>query len=50
MPVEVERYQSLHEEARRLFGIDQPIRVHGLTDGHHGFLPWHRERVFRKGC
>lgn len=34
--------------ARALLGIDQPLRVRGLTDGHRGYLPWHRDRVFQQ--
>jgi len=40
---------SLEQEARRVLGLDQPLCVNGLTDRHRRFLPWHRERVFRRG-
>lgn len=40
---------SLDQEARHMLGLDQPLRVRGLTDGHRRFLPWHRERVFKNG-
>jgi hypothetical protein len=43
---------ALRAEARATLGLDHPVRVHGLADGHRAYLPWHRERVFeswRKG-
>ena len=40
---------SLEQDARRVLGLDQPLGVNGLTDGHRRFLPWHRERVFKNG-
>jgi hypothetical protein len=39
----------LDQVARHMLGLDQPLRVHGLTDGHRRFLPWHRKRVFKNG-
>lgn len=36
----------LAAEARTALGIDQPLRLRGLTEGHRGYLPWHREHVF----
>jgi putative restriction endonuclease len=38
---------GLDGESRRLLGLDAPLRVHTLHDGHRQYLPWHRERVFR---
>lgn len=40
---------ALNNSARAMLGLDQPLRVRGLADGHRGYLPWHRERVFKKG-
>lgn len=37
---------ALDEDARAVLGLDRPLRVRGLADGHRGYLPWHRERVF----
>lgn len=39
--------KRLDEEARVLLGLDRPVRARGITEGHRGYLPWHRERVFR---
>jgi predicted restriction endonuclease len=38
--------EALDAHARATLGLDQPLRVHGLADGHRSYLPWHRERVF----
>lgn len=38
---------TLSPEARRLLGIDQPLCVRALADGHRKYLLWHREQVFR---
>lgn len=38
---------AVDTEARTLLGLDHPLHVHGLTDGHRAYLPWHRQRVFR---
>lgn len=40
--------ETLGAEARALLGLDQPLRIRGLNEGHRGYLPWHRERVFQK--
>ena len=40
---------ALDEEACGLLGLDRPLRVRAIADGHRAYLPWHRERVFRKG-
>ncbi len=37
------------DEARRLLGLERPLRFRGLADGHRAHLPWHREPVFRRG-
>lgn len=34
-------------EDRRLLGLDAPLRVRSLTDGHRTYLAWHRQKVFR---
>jgi hypothetical protein len=39
---------ALDADARATLGLDQPLRVRGLADGHRAYLSWHRERVFRK--
>lgn len=41
---------ALDADARAVLGLDQPLRVRGITDGHRGYLPWHRERVFARGA
>lgn len=40
---------ALDADARALLGLDQPLRVRGLADGHRAYLPWHRERLFQRG-
>ncbi|MDC0743217.1 HNH endonuclease [Polyangium mundeleinium] len=40
---------ALGSAARTTLGLDQPLRVRGLADGHRSYLPWHRERVFKTG-
>jgi hypothetical protein len=37
---------ALTVHARAVLGLDQALRVHGLTDAHRVYLPWHREHVF----
>lgn len=37
----------LREEDRVRLGVDGPLRVRGLAEGHQGYLRWHRERWFR---
>lgn len=39
---------GLDATARTMLSLDQPLRVRGLAEGHLAYLPWHRERVFRK--
>lgn len=37
----------LDAASRELLGLDRPLRVRTVTDGHRRYLAWHRERVFR---
>lgn len=37
---------ALDVEARTVLGLDPPLRVRGITDGHRGYLSWHRAHVF----
>jgi len=37
---------ALDAGARRVLGLEEPLCVRGLADGHRAYLPWHRERVF----
>lgn len=41
---------ALNATARRLLGLDQSLQVHGLSERHRAYLPWHRERVFKRGA
>jgi hypothetical protein len=36
-------------DARAGLGLQQPFRVRGLADGHCGYPPWHRQRMFNRG-
>lgn len=36
----------LAPDARRVLGLDRPLRLRGLTAGHRNYLPWHRARVY----
>lgn len=40
---------ALDADARAILGLNQPLRIRGISDGHRSYLPWHRERVFRTG-
>lgn len=40
---------ALDEAARSTLGLNEPLHMRGLADGHRGYLPWHRGRVFRSG-
>ncbi len=40
---------ALDSDARAVLGLDVPLRVRALHDGHRAYLPWHRERVFAGG-
>ena len=37
---------ALDTAARATLGLDVPVRVRGLTEGHRRYLGWHRGRVF----
>jgi len=37
---------TLDAAARTVLGLDDALRVRMLHEGHRGYLPWHRERVF----
>ncbi len=37
----------LEESARATLGLDVPLLVRALHEGHRAYLPWHRERVFK---
>ncbi|MFE8597796.1 HNH endonuclease [Archangium violaceum] len=39
---------ALDADARAILGLDQPMRVRSLADGHRAYLPWHRDHVFQK--
>jgi hypothetical protein len=39
---------ALPEPDRRLLSLDAPLRARGLREGHRAYLPWHRERVFKR--
>lgn len=39
----------LDAPARTVLGLDRPLRVAALADGHREYLPWHRTRVFKNG-
>ena len=42
---------SLPSGARSAFGLNGPLRIHGLHRAHQRYLPWHRSRIFRdSGC
>ena len=41
--------EALGDTARASLGLDQPLRVLGLVDGHRAYLPWHRDHLFRRG-
>lgn len=41
---------SLDDDSRATLGLERPLRVRGLADGHRTYLPWHRERVFKTGA
>lgn len=40
----------LDPPARHTLGLTQSLRVQGLSDAHRGYLPWHREHVFKDGA
>jgi putative restriction endonuclease len=40
--------ELLGKEARGLLGLDQVMKLRGVTDEHQRYLVWHRNRVFRQ--
>jgi hypothetical protein len=40
---------ALDGASRTVLGFDRPLRAFGLAEGQRSYLPWHRERVFKKG-
>jgi hypothetical protein len=38
--------ERLNAVARALLGLERPVEVMRLTDGHRRYLAWHREKVF----
>ena len=42
---------ALPSGARSAFGLNGPLKIHGLHRAHERYLPWHRSRIFRdSGC
>ena len=44
---EVTVAEALNGESRRLLGLNEPLNVAGIVDGHRAYLPWHRMHIFR---
>jgi hypothetical protein len=44
----IEASNALDTDARRVLGIDRPVRVRGLAEGHRAYLPWHRANAFNR--
>lgn len=40
--------ELLPASARAVLGLERPLAIHGLKPGHERYLPWHREKVFRR--
>ena len=38
---------ALKESDRAVLGIDKPLRLRAIRDGHKRYLAWHWDRVFR---
>lgn len=38
---------TLDGDDRRLLGLDAPLAIRALADGHRRYLPWHRQHVFQ---
>jgi putative restriction endonuclease len=38
---------ALDAAARDTLGLNEPLRVRALHEGHRTYLPWHQQRVFR---
>lgn len=34
-------------EARVLLGLDHPVKVRGIAEGHRRYLGWHRGKIFK---
>ena len=43
------RSNTLPADAREVLGLLRPLRVPGLNRAHERYLPWHRDKIFRKG-
>lgn len=39
---------ALDGAARALLSLEEPLRVQSLQEGHRAYLPWHRDRVFKR--
>lgn len=39
---------ALDYTARGVLGLQEPLHLKALQEGHRTYLPWHRERVFRR--
>lgn len=39
---------ALDVDARATLGLNQPLRVRGLAEGHRAYLPWHHNKVFNR--
>jgi putative restriction endonuclease len=37
---------ALDARARGVLGLERPLRIRGIAEGHRNYLPWHRQRVF----
>lgn len=40
---------ALDAAARAVLGLDQPLRIGRLMEGHRRYLPWHRAHVLKQG-
>ena len=40
---------ALPSGVRSAFGLDGPLKVHGLHRAHERYMPWHRSKIFRTG-
>lgn len=38
--------EVLDADARAVLGLDKPLCVNSIADGHRSYLPWHRQHVF----
>jgi len=39
---------ALDADARGLLGLDRPVKVRGIAEGHRQYLAWHRAEVFKR--